>query len=81
MVYPRTDKVEVVWGGHDPALFCLSLTLLLAPHCRYGARRRADYLPACKGSVDYLAARARPCPELAAASTFACHPPVYEGST
>ena len=23
-----------------------------SPHCRYGAGRRADYLPACKGSVD-----------------------------
>ena len=27
MAYPRTDKVEVVWCGHDPALCFLSLTL------------------------------------------------------
>ena len=61
------------------ALFFLTLTITASPHCRCGAGRRADYLPACKGSVDYLATRTCPCPELAAASTIACRSHVYEG--
>jgi hypothetical protein len=51
-----------------------------SPYCRYGAGRRADYLPACKGSVDLWLpghAIARNWRQTA----LACHSHVYEGGT
>ena len=47
--YPRTDKVEVVWRRHDPALFCLSLTLPPVPHCRYGLGDVQTIFPPARG--------------------------------
>ena len=80
MACPRMDKVDrSLPVGRDHNFDLVDYTPARTVEVR--GWERADYLPACKGSVDSLATRTCPCPELAAASTLACHSHVYEGST
>ena len=62
-----------------PVLPLVDFTASPALSIRAGGR--AEYLPLCNGSVDCLAARPCPWPELAAASKLACRFHVYEGRT
>jgi hypothetical protein len=84
---PSTDGVspdgqggQSFGSGTTGARNNLALTKPPASHCRYEAGRRADYVPACKGSVDLCLpghALARNWRQ----ASFACSPPAYQGST
>jgi len=52
MAHPRTDKVDGRLVQARPGPVFPDVDSTASPYCRYGAGRRADYVPACKGSVD-----------------------------
>ena len=77
--HPQMDKVDGSFGAGTTRPVFPRIDLNGQPELSIGAGRRAENLPLCKGSVDSLATRPCPWPELAAASMFVCPSHVYLG--
>ncbi len=78
MACPRMDKVDSRLGQARPRPGRPRVDYTASSPCRGEAGRRADYLPACKGSVD-LCLPGHALARIWRQASFACPPPVYQG--